>query len=78
MKYYITDNADCIGGYGLLTVKACDVDANGNIENVDIIYGKTLQYCINIQHPVASTEELSKILTLLCSIIMKQPYSEIE
>ncbi len=78
MQYRITDNADCIGGYGLLTVKACDVDANGNVENVDIIYGKKLQFCINIQNPVASVEEMSKVLTLLCSMIMRQPYSEIE
>lgn len=47
-----------------VTIRACDVDCNGNVENVDISINNVLRYCFNSQAPIHAgmTELLLKAL----------------
>ena len=47
----VKDNANRVFNHGRLTLQACDVDENGNIENIDIRIDGVLKFCINIQRP---------------------------
>lgn len=52
---------------GSLTLRACDVDENNNIENIDVIIDGKLKYCVNIQRPndEATKEDYVEILALI-------------
>ena len=45
----IKDHANLSVDIGNIRLSACDVDANGNVENVDLIVDDKLIICENIQ-----------------------------
>lgn len=52
-------------------VHACDVDEEGDIENIDIIVDGKLKYCINIQHTSATADQYREALALLFDCLTK-------
>ncbi len=48
--------------FGGLTLRACDCDEDGMIENIDVILHNKLQYCININLPDEHMPEVLRFI----------------